>query len=207
MTDIRITLAGHDVAPSAAEAQAQAAEQALTPAQMQAQARELVRENVKHAIEDANIGADRAASQTRVDVNGRHITVNGRTITVGPSVPAIPQPPALPGGVVVRGFDSDHIIPPQAVDIALAFMLMIAVIIVGLPLARAFGRRIERRADAPAVGPGFADQLQRIEQAVEAMSIEVERISESQRFMARLQSETKGVPQPERGALPANRAS
>jgi len=36
--------------------------------------------------------------------------------------------------------------------------------------------------------PAVAGQLQRIEQAVEAMSIEVERISESQRFMAKLRT-------------------
>ncbi len=204
MTVIRITFAGHAAAPAPA---------ARTQSASQANSREQFRDQLTHQIEDAAIAseraaksaADRAASQTRVDVNGRQVTVNGRLITVGPVVPGVPQPPALPGGVVVRGFDSEHIIPSQLVDIALAFMLMLAVIIVGLPLARAFGRRIERRADVPAVSPGLADQLQRIEQAVEAMSIEVERISESQRFMAKLQSDSNGVAQPERIALPANR--
>jgi hypothetical protein len=198
MADIRITIARHDVAQTLAQPRAQTANQPQT--------REQLRENIRHSIEDATIAADQAANRALIAVDGRQVTVNGRTITVGPNVPGVPQPPALPGGVVVRGYDSEHIIPSQLVDIALAFMLMIAVIIVGLPLARAFGRRIERRADSPAVGPGLADQLQRIEQAVEAMSIEVERISESQRFMARLQSETNGVTQPERVALPANRA-
>lgn len=80
-------------------------------------------------------------------------------------------------------------IPPQAVDISVAFFVMLAVIIIGWPLARAFGRRLERRAEAPTIAdPGIAVQLQRIEQAVEAMSIEIERISESQRFMAKLQN-------------------
>ena len=84
---------------------------------------------------------------------------------------------------------SDDIIPPQLVDISIAFFIMMAVIIIGWPLARAFGRRLEKRAGAPALpDPAIAGQLQRIEQAVEAMSIEIERISESQRFMAKLQS-------------------
>ena len=64
---------------------------------------------------------------------------------------------------------------------------MCAVIIIGWPLARAFGRRMDRKSDVGAVNPGVTAQLQRIEQAVDAMSIEVERISESQRFMAKLQ--------------------
>jgi hypothetical protein len=84
---------------------------------------------------------------------------------------------------------AQDMIPPQAVDISIAFFIMIAVIIIGWPLARAIGRRLERRADTPALpDPAIAGQLQRIEQAVEAMSIEIERISESQRFMAKLQN-------------------
>lgn len=80
-------------------------------------------------------------------------------------------------------------IPPQVVDISIAFFIMMAVIIIGWPLARAMGRRLEKRASAPALpDPAITGQLQRIEQAVEAMSIEIERISESQRFMAKLQN-------------------
>lgn len=78
-------------------------------------------------------------------------------------------------------------IPPQAVDIAMGFFTMCAVMVVGWPLARAFGRRIERGGKVAAVAGVPSEQLQRIEQAVESMSIEVERISESQRFMAKLQ--------------------
>lgn len=84
---------------------------------------------------------------------------------------------------------AQDMIPPQVVDISIAFFIMLAVIIIGWPLARAVGRRMERRADAPALPDrATSDQLQRIEQAVEAMSIEIERISESQRFLTKLQS-------------------
>jgi multidrug efflux pump subunit AcrA (membrane-fusion protein) len=85
--------------------------------------------------------------------------------------------------------DMRHMIPPQAVDISIAFFVMCAVIIIGWPLARAFGRRLERRGQVTTLDAASIDQLQRIEQSVEAMAIEIERISESQRFMARLQSE------------------
>jgi hypothetical protein len=84
---------------------------------------------------------------------------------------------------------AQDMIPPQVVDMSIAFFIMLAVIIIGWPIARAMGRRIERRADAPALpDPAITGQLQRIEQAVEAMSIEIERISESQRFLTKLQS-------------------
>ena len=84
--------------------------------------------------------------------------------------------------------DMQHVIPPQAVDLAIGFFITCAVIVIGWPLARAFGRRIEGRSQPASVDTGIAEQLQRIEHAVDAMSIEVERISESQRFMAKLQT-------------------
>ena len=77
-------------------------------------------------------------------------------------------------------------IPPQAVDIAIGFFVTCAVIVVGWPISRALGRRYERRGVAPLLDAGMTDQLQRIEQAVEAIAIEVERISEGQRFLAKL---------------------
>ena len=81
-------------------------------------------------------------------------------------------------------------IPGEAVDIAIGFFITCAVIIVGWPIARALGRRFERRGAPLAVEAGMTDQLQRIEQAVEAIAIEVERISESQRFLAKLQEKS-----------------
>ena len=80
------------------------------------------------------------------------------------------------------------VIPPEAVDMAMGFFIMCAVMVVGWPIARALGRRIERTPSAPTIGPAVSVQLHRIEQAVESMAIEVERISESQRFVAKLQS-------------------
>jgi hypothetical protein len=54
---------------------------------------------------------------------------------------------------------------------------------------RALGRRIERGVHAPSpIEAGSANRLQRIEQAVDAMAIEIERISEGQRFTTRLLS-------------------
>jgi hypothetical protein len=84
--------------------------------------------------------------------------------------------------------DMQHMIPPQAVDLAIGFFITCAVMVIGWPIARAFGRRIEGRGAGAAVDAGVSEQLQRIEHAVDAMSIEVERISESQRFMAKLQT-------------------
>jgi len=66
-----------------------------------------------------------------------------------------------------------------------------AVVAIIYPIMRAIGRRLEGRAVPvdPLLGKASAERLERIEQAVEAMAIEVERISEGQRFTARLLSE------------------
>ena len=77
-------------------------------------------------------------------------------------------------------------IPGEAVDLAIGFFITCAVIVVGWPISRALGRRLERRGAVTLPDAAVAEQLQRIEQGVEAMAIEVERISESQRFMAKM---------------------
>lgn len=79
-------------------------------------------------------------------------------------------------------------IPAGAMDIAIGFCITLVVIIVGWPISRALGRRVERRGASQAVDAGVTERLQRIEQAVEAVAIEVERISESQRYLAKIQA-------------------
>lgn len=87
----------------------------------------------------------------------------------------------------------DNVIPPQAVDISIAFFVSMAFIIVGLPIARAFARRMDRRG-APASASEIAPRLDRIEQAIEAVAIEVERVSEGQRYTTRSIAEMRGLP-------------
>jgi len=158
--------------------QARSAPAAAAQAERPELARDQIRNQIRQTIQDATRAAAEASSQSRT------ITIDGRPVIVDGALP-----PGTPGITIHRGMDD--VIPPQAVDISIAFFIMIAVIIIGWPLARAFGRRLERRADTPTLSdPAIAGQLQRIEQAIEAMSIEVERISESQRFMVKLQSGT-----------------
>jgi hypothetical protein len=92
-------------------------------------------------------------------------------------------------------FNPENVIPPQAVDISVAFFVMIAFIIVGLPLARAFARRMDRRGETASASE-IAPRLDRIEQAVEAIAIEVERVSEGQRYTTKAISELRGLPAP-----------
>ena len=55
------------------------------------------------------------------------------------------------------------------------------------PLMRALARRIEGKAQGQgAIAPGTDARLERMEQAIEAVAVEVERISEAQRFTTKL---------------------
>jgi hypothetical protein len=72
--------------------------------------------------------------------------------------------------------------------VPVGFFAMVATIAVGAPLARAFARRMERDSKTK-LAPEVTSRLERIEQAVDAIAIEVERISEGQRFTTKLLTE------------------
>lgn len=78
---------------------------------------------------------------------------------------------------------SDHIVIP------LAGMFMVIVVSVGIPLIVMLGKKWEREGKQQRLNPDLATRLERIEQAVDAIAIEVERISEGQRFTTRLLSD------------------
>ena len=75
--------------------------------------------------------------------------------------------------------------------------LFIATAVVLAPLARALGKRIEHRGAAPRIPSEVTDRLERMEQAIDSIAIEVERISEGQRFTTRLLADATSA-----GALP-----
>ncbi len=56
----------------------------------------------------------------------------------------------------------------------------------GIPLMRAWIRRKDRESLLQPPNPLTDERLARIEHAVEAMAVEIERISEGQRFVTRL---------------------
>jgi hypothetical protein len=63
---------------------------------------------------------------------------------------------------------------------------------IGIPLARAYSRRLDSESRNPRIPSEVTSRLERIEQAVDAVALEVERISEGQRFTTKLLSEGKG---------------
>ena len=124
-----------------------------------------------------------------------------------PTAPVVvPTPPPTPREFTIQGPNGERtvismpnsrdMIPPQAVDISLAFFFTVAAIIIGLPIARAFARRMDRKGGGAAQIPTeVTTQLAHLNQAVDAIAVEVERISEGQRFTTRLLSEQREAAQ------------
>jgi hypothetical protein len=81
-------------------------------------------------------------------------------------------------------------IPPMVGDFLTTLCVTFAIVIIGFPLSRAFARRIDRSKTAPAVsGPDLTPHIRQLQDSVDAMAIELERISEGQRFTAKLLAE------------------
>lgn len=68
-------------------------------------------------------------------------------------------------------------------------ILMLPVMAIGIPLARAYARRMEQGGTEPRILPEVLARLERMEQSIDSVAIEVERISEGQRFTTKLLSE------------------
>jgi len=114
------------------------------------------------AARDAERAADKAlAAQIREQVRS---SITRATQGGGAAVVPVPPPtPSPPREFTIRGPNgemttigmpnSNDIIPQQVVDISIAFFLTMALIIIGLPLARAFARRMDRKSGGTAQIP------------------------------------------------------
>jgi hypothetical protein len=125
-------------------------------------------------------------SGSEIPAPGR-IIVNGKEITIGDGAPEVftttgmPFPPDIPGNVYMLAKDGIW-----------GFTLMV----VAFPVFGFLKALVNRRAATQQALPSrdVTDRLHRIESAVEAMSVEVERISEGQRFVTKVLTERSSTP-------------
>ena len=117
----------------------------------------------------------------------RIVTPDGREIRIGrEGVIAGPIVTNTETGTPFPRLGPDEI-PREVVPLVGTIFGTVAATIVLFPLARAWARRMDRKA-APA-SPEITGRLDRIEQAIETMAVEVERVSEAQRYSAKLLTE------------------
>lgn len=80
--------------------------------------------------------------------------------------------------------------------VPLAGMTMVLAIVVGRPLVSAWAKKLENESKRPAIPAEVSTRLERMEQSIDAIAVEVERISEGQRFTTKLLAESTNTPLP-----------
>jgi len=150
---------------------------------------ESTRRDISSQLEQLTAGApERKGLEARMtEVDSRIATVDQMLAS---NAAQIATASAIPGAVV----EPPQIIrdgpPEEAYIVGTIFMFVFL-----LPISIAFARRIWRRSAAVVTSfpREIADRLTRMEQAVEATAVEVERIGEGQRFLTRLFTEGEGA--------------
>ncbi|MBA3403860.1 MAG: hypothetical protein H0U13_04090 [Gemmatimonadaceae bacterium] len=78
-----------------------------------------------------------------------------------------------------------------AVFVPLGFFAMVIAIVVGRPMVQAMAKRVEGESKRPQIPSEVLTRLERMEQSIDSIAVEVERISEGQRFTTKLLSEVR----------------
>jgi hypothetical protein len=162
---------------------------------------------VQQQVRDAMQAAKDAQRQATADYNQAAQAMKDAQCGLVVQPPTPPVPPTIVFGVPRQGgvggtSSGSHDpfgggandIPPQVVPMLGIIGVTLVFCVVGFPLARAIARWIDRRGVAPTVPREVTARLEAIEQAVESIAIEVERISEGQRFATKLLTERTHEP-------------
>lgn len=165
-----------------------AAEAARTELRNQLETLEDKRHSLSEQVRENSLsGADKVGVEARIaDLDKRILDVQNQ---IGTADQVVAKAAGVPGAVVEPPprVNSDRNGPPPE-----AFVLMgLFIVVVLLPISLAFARRIWRRGkDAVVSFPQeLSDRLNRLDQAVDSIAVEVERIGEGQRFVTRVLSE------------------
>ena len=97
-----------------------------------------------------------------------------------------PPPPGSEVTVQQIPWNPNDDIPPRAMGLGIAFLVTMAAVLILMPFTRALSRAIDRSKPKASVPSEVTAQLAQISQAVDAIAVEVERISEGQRFTTKL---------------------
>jgi hypothetical protein len=157
------------------------------------------RQELTRQLEQSTTGADRTGIEQHITEVDARITALDKQIASADA--QVAQAAAVPGAVV-REPPYERPGPPDEVYV----LGGIFIVVVLFPLTIAYSRRLWRRgAAAIATLPQeLMDRLTRLDQAVDSIAVEVERIGEGQRFVTRIFAERPAEPLriPERAAEP-----
>lgn len=75
--------------------------------------------------------------------------------------------------------------------VPLAFFASIVAVVIGRPMVKAIAAKAEADAKNPQLPTEIMNRFERMEQSLDAIAVEVERISEGQRFTTKLLSDVR----------------
>jgi hypothetical protein len=141
------------------------------------------RRRVSEQLQNPRIaGPDRQGLERQImDIDSRIMTLDKQIAAANERVAQA----ALVPGAVVEPRRQDEV-PEQVYALGGVFLIVVL-----LPLSIAFALRMVRRGarGVAALPHGIMERFNRIDQSMDAMAVEVERIGEGQRFVTRLMSE------------------
>lgn len=161
-----------------------------------------IRQQVQSEVQQALQAARETRAQAQQAQSPSKGTLKAPTAPQAPV--ALPPIPVGGGRLVIdklgdRTVITSAALPPEVLPIvgmaeetALGLMGLLAAMVILGPFARVLARRMSHKADlAPAVAQNqlLHQQIAQLQEAVDTMSVEVERISEAQRFQTKLLSE------------------
>jgi hypothetical protein len=148
------------------------------------------RRRVSEQLQNPRIeGPDRQGLERQiVDIDSRIMALDKQIAAANERVA---QAALVPGAVVEPRRQNDEV-PEEAFVLVGVFFLVVL-----MPLSIAFAVRWMRRGvrSVAALPHDIMERFNRVDQAIEAMAVEVERIGEGQRFVTRLMSERAATPE------------
>ncbi len=150
---------------------------------------------------------ERLSATDKAGLEKRLVTLDGRIDAMDKQIAVaddrVATAAGVPGAIVERPPEVRHG-PPDEVFVLAGIFMFVAI----MPISIAFARRIWRRSAAAvaAIPQDIIDRFTQIDQAVESIAVEVERIGEGQRFITRVLSEQTKRPALE-PAVPESRGN
>jgi hypothetical protein len=132
----------------------------------------------------------------------RIAAIDGRIVAVDKAIAdadaSVARAAAIPGAVVPEPPPPQRDGPPEEFFV----FLMVLTIFIGVPLAIAYARRIWKKSGTTiaAIPQDIYERFNRIDQAIDSVALEVERIGENQRYVTKLVADQRAI-----GAGPAER--
>lgn len=146
--------------------------------------------NERRDITNRLQGEERISDADKAGLEKRLGTIDGRIEALDKQIATadaqVANAAAIPGAIVPRPPDIRQGPPEEAFILGGIFMFVVL-----FPISIAFARRIWRRSAAAvaALPHDIVERFTQIDQAVESIAVEVERIGEGQRFITRVLSE------------------